>query len=550
MNRDQQLKRNIVAVLTMASGLAVMGSVLRVLLHRRQITDAISDDHLAVLAGVSLVYLASLLRRGKYNAWLISLGVYIYLGVRSLVQLGGRSPGSYLLVYIAAIILPFVTLSLLVVWRAYFVSHSSLASFTLALRRAAIVLVVTFLYGTVGFQLFDKHDFHQEISLTTAMHYTADQFGLTTNDKPVAYTKRSIVFIDSLAVASIAAAAYVAVSFFGPIRFRLTHNQRDKDDAARIIQASATTSEDFFKLWPPDKAYFFNQTRTASIAYKVTHGVAMSVGDPCGPGDTLKPLIRDFLDLCFLNGWACAFIHTEERLLKIYRALGLETQKLGDEAIVRTSHFMSNVVGAKYFRQIENRFIKLDYSSELLHPPHNQAVIDRLEEISNDWLDRPGRGERTFMLGYFRHDYIQACDIFVARDNLGKIQAFLNVVASPKFDEANYDFLRHASDAPGNINDYVMMNFIKQLHNDGIAELNMGLCPLAGLDKNGPSRGSFIDGILSMVYTKAGRFYSFQGLARFKQKYEPAWQSRYIIYQGGPAGFGRTMNALLKAMTR
>lgn len=550
MDNYQQSKRNIIAFLTVISGLLAMAGVLRALFHPDQIRDAISDAHLTVLAGISLVYLASLLRRGKYNAWLISLAVYLYLAVRSLAHLDERSSGSYLAVYIGAIVLPFIALGLLVVWRRCFVSRSSMASFRLALRRALIVLVAAFLYGFIGFQFFDKHDFHQEIPPFEAVHYTIDQFGLTTNYKPIPHTKRAVIFVDSLAVVSVAAAAYVVVSFFGPIRFRLAHSQRDKDDAERIIKASATTSEDFFKLWPPDKTYFFNPTRTACIAYRATRGVALSVGDPCGPKEELTGLLKDFSDFCYLNGWSRSFIHTEDHLLKTYQDLGLEAQKIGEEAVVDTTLFTTKVARSKYFRQINNRFDKLGYSCELLKPPHADAVLDRLNTISDDWLARPGRAERGFMLGYFNRDYMKMCNLFVAKDSSGSIQAFLNVVPSPKPGEANYDFLRHIQGSPGNINDFLMMHFIRQLHEDNVATLNMGLCPLSGLANQDTSKRSVVGSVLNLVYTKAGRFYSFQGLRRFKQKYEPDWKSRYIVYQGGAAGFGKTMNALLKAMTR
>ena len=44
------------------------------------------------------------------------------------------------------------------------------------------------------------------------------------------------------------------------------------------------------------------------------------------------------------------------------------------------------------------------------------------------------------------------------------------------------------------------------------------------------------------------RFYSFSGLHRFKQKYEPNWSDRYIAYKKGVRGFTRTVTALNVAM--
>jgi phosphatidylglycerol lysyltransferase len=150
------------------------------------------------------------------------------------------------------------------------------------------------------------------------------------------------------------------------------------------------------------------------------------------------------------------------------------------------------------------------------------------------------------MMGYFSEAYMQECQLFVAKDPDGTIQAFLNQIPSPAANEASYDLLRQAADAPGNINDYLMLSFINHLHLSGIAKLNIGLCPLAGLDNSGGIASS----LLNFLYSKAGRIYSFQGLTKFKAKYEPVWQPRYIIYRSGVAGFTRTTRALLRAMTR
>ena len=61
------------------------------------------------------------------------------------------------------------------------------------------------------------------------------------------------------------------------------------------------------------------------------------------------------------------------------------------------------------------------------------------------------------MMGYFSDDYMQQCPVMAARDETGAIQAFVNQVPNFNPAEANFDFLRHTSSSPGNINDYLMI---------------------------------------------------------------------------------------------
>src|SRR5581483_11300818 len=81
---DSRLIPKAVAVLVAATGLITISSTLEALvhLHRSQIVNA--DAHTTLLAGLSLIYLATLLYRGKRNALLVSIPIFIYLFARSL----------------------------------------------------------------------------------------------------------------------------------------------------------------------------------------------------------------------------------------------------------------------------------------------------------------------------------------------------------------------------------------------------------------------------------------------------------------------------------
>lgn len=155
-------------------------------------------------------------------------------------------------------------------------------------------------------------------------------------------------------------------------------------------------------------------------------------------------------------------------------------------------------------------------------------------------------------MGYYTPEYLQICNVMVARDAAGTIQAFVSLVPA-EFDreEATYDLLRHQTGSLGNINDYLLMNLIGYLAAEGYKRLNLGLCPLVGLDHEADDdeeKNKLIDSVMRFAYANGDRFYSFSGLHRFKAKYEPEWRDRYVAYQGGLRGFSRTMAALMRTM--
>jgi phosphatidylglycerol lysyltransferase len=154
-------------------------------------------------------------------------------------------------------------------------------------------------------------------------------------------------------------------------------------------------------------------------------------------------------------------------------------------------------------------------------------------------------------MGYYSSEYMQQCQILVARDAAGTIQAFTNVVpADFDKDEATYDLLRNANGSLGNINDFVLMSLIGRLHGQGYKRLNLGLAPLGGLEERNDEERSLIDNVLQFAYANGDRFYSFSGLYRFKAKYEPDWQDRFVAYPDGMRGFSRTMTALTRCMKK
>lgn len=501
-----------------------------------------------ILFGLTLLYVSMLLRRRKRAAWAAALVIYAAIVSFAVLRLDDIAEAPHpAAVVVRTLLLPLIAVAGLWALRNQFTVRSDLQTFASTLRFIVLVLAVAFTYGTVGFLLLDKHDFHQEIPLGEAMHRTVDQFDLTTTHSLYPYTKRAKLFLDSLSVVSLGAVGYAVVSLFQPIRARFSDESQQRLLAQSLLQRYRGSSEDFFKLWPHDKLYFFNLSHTAGLAYGVFHGVALVVGDPFGKPEAHKSLLASFNEFCRTNDWQVAFIHTEPKYTELYKQHDFALQKIGEEAVLDVHHFATQVHSNKYFRQIGNKFTKQGYVTELLTPPHNDAVIQRLRAISDDWLKQPGREERRFLMGNFTPAYMQECHVLVLRDAAGTIQAFINQVPSFDHQEANFDLLRHTHDSLGNANDYLLMQFIEHVRSQGFTRLNLGLCPLSGLDGADEER-SVIDSALRFLYANGDRFYSFSGLRRFKAKYEPKWSGRYIAYRGGIRGFTRVLNALNKAL--
>ncbi|HSX47863.1 MAG TPA: phosphatidylglycerol lysyltransferase domain-containing protein [Patescibacteria group bacterium] len=507
---------------------------------------------LPILVGISVIYLSNLLRRRKRTAWIVTSLAYIFyfgVGVSQLVSHSFEDMGWISI--LRSLIVPILIIGLLYLFRNEFIVKSDILGFRFALRFVIIVLTIMLIYGVAGFELMDTKDFHQEISWPSAFHYTIDQFNLTTNKPIMPHTKRAHLFVDSLSFVSLLSILYIGLSLFQPLKQRFTDQTFNREKAKMLLNEYHPVSEEYFKIWPRDKQFYFDDQSKSMLAYHVYRSVALVLSDPIGNESKFKQLLSGFQSLCFLNDWLPAMVHVSDKNLKLYEKNGFSNQLIGQEAIVDLSKFESIVKSNKYFRNISNKFNKQGYTFELLNPPHHDAILNRLKIISKEWLSKGGRTERGFAMGFFSNEYMQMCQIAVVRDAASTIQAFSNLVPA-HFDknEATYDLFRQSSSSQSNVNDFLLINLIGYLKGQKYKKLNMGLSPLAGIDEIEQDKQTIINNFLKFAYYNGDIFYSFEGLYKFKAKYEPDWRNKYVAYKNGLTGFSRTMSALTRCMTK
>ena len=501
---------------------------------------------ISIIEGLSLLYLSNLLSKRKEFAWFITMGLYSLIIVHNIFGFIIRNDIYQLspILIIRNFIFPLLLILVLVLIKSLFIVKSDIKSFASSARFIVLIMMVAFIYGILGFMLMDNRDFHQELTFWNAAHHTLDQFDLTTNKTLIAYTPRAKLFTGSLTIISLGAIFIALTSLFQPIKSKIINQHKNRLMMHDLLIKYKASSEDFFKLWPHDKDYFFNPELTTGLAYKAHGSTALIVGDPIGEDNNISSLINQFDEVCYVNDWSPAYIHIEDKYIDIYRNNGLEVQKIGEEAIVDLNHFSTHVINNKYFRNIKNKFNNSGYSYEFLIPPHDSSTLLRLKNISNDWLKKPGRNERGLLMGYFSYSYMQQCKILIAKDINGTIQGFMNQVPSYDSSQANFDLLRHSNSSLGNINDYMLVSYICEATKENYTSMNLGLCPLSGITSKPNDEKNILDKIMGFTYANGDRLYSFSGLRKFKSKYEPDWSPRYVAYRGGVIGFTKAFNSL------
>jgi phosphatidylglycerol lysyltransferase len=531
----------LVALTTLANGLLGIVSVLVVRFHDKPALFTMPlpfglyhwSRSLTLLFGFVLVYLSFHLLQRRRVAWSLALGGAVLAAVAHV----GRGHLWY------ATLAPAGLVVLLLLFSQRFTVRSEPRSIVQGVGLMLLSLLLALAYGTLGFWLLDKKDFGLEFSLTDALVRAVRQFSLVGNSDLVAQTRHARWFLDSLDLLGLAAGAFALYSIFRPVAYRLRTLPQQRALMKSILEQYGGTSLDYFKLWP-DKSYFFSADQQCGIAYKTAGGVALALGDPVGAAEGLENTTRAFLRFCADNGWEVAFHQAQPDLLPLYHRLGLGFLKIGEEAIVDLERFPDTVQHSKHLRHDRNKFEKEGYQLVRHLPPHEPALLAQVKEVSDEWLQIPGRRERSFSLGYFDPDYLNEFSLALVQDPAGRIIAFANEVRSYRPGEATIDMMRHRLDAPNSTMDYLFIALMLALKEAGYRTFNLGMAPYAGVgDEPGASLEERVAHELAEHIT---RFGSYKGMRDYKAKFGPEWEDRFLIYQGGPLALARTALALVR----
>ena len=279
-----------------------------------------------------------------------------------------------------------------------------------------------------------------------------------------------------------------------------------------------------------DKALLFHPDGQAFLMYARRGRSLVALFDPIGPPAARAELIWQFRDLCDRHHARPVFYQVRAENLPGYIDIGLTALKLGEEALVdlHTFDLASNGKEMKALRYTWNRGQRDGLSLEL-HAP-GAAPLDALQGISAAWLAGKQVREKGFSLGRFSPEYLAHFRVAVVRFE-GRAVAFANLLECQTRAVASLDLMRVLPDAPKSTMEFLMLGLIQQFQGEGYARFSLGMVPLAGLQTR---KGAPLPLRLgALVFDRGESFYNFQGLRRFKDKFLPQWEPRYLAVPAG-----------------
>ena len=281
-----------------------------------------------------------------------------------------------------------------------------------------------------------------------------------------------------------------------------------------------------------DKAVLFGEGDRALVAYGVEGRAFVALGDPVGPEKDATELAWAFKALADRHRGFCCFYEVTHHHLPRYLDLGLTLRKVGEEAVVPLERFSLEGPERAPLRQSVRKVEKEQVSFEVVGPERVPPLLDALEAISNDWLSRKGRAEKSFSIGYFDRAYLARTPLALVRQGERPV-AFANLWACASRAELEIDLMRQTADAPRAVMDYLFVQLMLWAKREGYARFSLGGAPFSGLSNR--SLAPAWHRLGAFVFRHGEAFYGFRGVRQFKEKFRPEWEPRYLAAPGGLA---------------
>lgn len=470
----------------------------------------------AALTGFILLTLATNLLRRKRVAWLLTIGLLVVSIISNLLK--GLDYEESLL--------SAVLLIQLLLMRGTFTAKSDPPSLAQGVRVLIGALLFTVVYGTVGFFLLDRQysvnfSWSSALFQTLAMFFTADNAGLQPR------TRFGQFFANSIYIIGAVTFGYALLMLLQPVLVRNSASPGERRRAKAIVEQYGRSSLARFTLLD-DKAYYFSPSGRSVIAYVAKRRGAIALGDAIGPLEDRHEVIIGFQQFCKRNDWYPAFYQTLPDDLDFYKSLGFKVLKIGEEAIVDLKNFTLKGKANQNFRTALNRLSKVGHEVKFYQPPIADDLLRELKTVSDEWLQTMQGSEKRFSVGWFNEPYLRECEIALVETPDGEISAFANVVPEYQSNAITIDLMRHRKSVEPGTMDCLFISMFQHFKDKGYDGFNLGLSALSGVGETEKSRR--LEKILHYLYEHLNRFYNFQGLHKYKEKFRPRWEPRYLVY--------------------
>ena len=324
----------------------------------------------------------------------------------------------------------------------------------------------------------------------------------------------------------------VLVVLLSWMRSSVIQNGSERQEADKLVEYGGE-SMSFMTTWEGN-SYWFSPSGHSGIAYRLLHSIALTTTGPFGDPDEYTDDLDEFTRFCNAHSWSPVFYSVHKPQRDLLAARGWSTLTVGTEMVVTPSLWQTKGKKWQDIRTAINK-AKRDNITDVLTTFNDASwdVQSQIVDISEQWAELKALPEMKFTLGGLDELRDPRMAILYAVDDQGKVLAVTSWMPTYRQGQVigwTLDFMRHRTDSPNGIMEFLIARMAERLRDQGTAEfMSLSAAPLAGMD-GGEDRTAFLQHALHLVADLMEPAYGFRSLFFFKKKFQPSEHPVYICY--------------------
>ena len=280
-----------------------------------------------------------------------------------------------------------------------------------------------------------------------------------------------------------------------------------------------------------DKNVIWSSNKKAGIAYRVQSGVMLASGDPFGEFSLWPDAIDAFLDEAKRHAWTPGVMGASDRGGEVWvEKAGLLAIDIGDEAIINVNSFTLEGRSMGNVRHMINRIGRKGYSATTCRWHElDEKTKAELKILARKW--RYGVPERGFSMSMDRFGEDSDGDAFITITRQeGEIKGLLYFVPWSTH-SLSLDRMQRERGADSGVNELMIVTSVQYAKEHGFKYISLNFAAFRSLFERA-------DKISAGPVTRSTRnfirflsnFFQVESLYRFNAKFDPEWQTRYVLY--------------------
>jgi lysyl-tRNA synthetase class 2 len=476
----------------------------------------------AIFTGLILMILASGLARRKHRAWTLTL-IILAVNLATEIFRSSHHPLQIFLSVILIIILGF--------FRKSFYAKSDPSTKSQPLIGFGLAVIVLF----VASLLLLKYRSHDEIigspSYASIFLFIIEGFVGVAGPVHFASERASDLSAFTLGTFGVFIVLVPMWLYFRRIKPIPKMSDADMDQVRLLIKHDLEQDSLGYFATRRDKSVVWSANRKAGIAYRVQGGVMLASGDPFGEYSLWPDAIKEFIAIAEEHAWTPAVMGCSDHGGEVWvEHAGMIAVDIGDEAIIQVNDFTLEGRPMANVRQMVNRIRRKGYTSLTLKwsdvDPQTQA---ELRKLAHEW--RYGVAERGFSMSMDRFGEVGDPDTYITIARLnGEIKG-LQYYVPWTTDGLSLDRMQRERGTDAGINELMIVDTVEYARANNLKHVSLNFAAFRSLFERADkiSAGPITRGRRN-VLRFFSNFFQVESLYRFNAKFQPEWETRYVLY--------------------